>query len=85
MVYVQPARSTSGMAIASLVLGILWLYGVGSVLAIIFGAVGLKQTENGERGGRGMAVAGLVLGIVGVVGFVIIMVALASASSASGY
>jgi hypothetical protein len=60
--YVVP---TSGLAIASLVLGIVWMYWIGSLLAIIFGAVALKQCNRGERSGRGMAIAGLVLGIVG--------------------
>jgi hypothetical protein len=29
--------STNGLAVASLVLGIVWLYGIGSILALIFG------------------------------------------------
>ena len=63
-----PARSTNGMAIASMVLGILWLYWIGSILALIFGYVAKKQidTSGGRQGGRGMATAGIVLGWVGV-------------------
>ena len=62
----QPSR-TSGLAIASLVLGILWLCGVGSLLATIFGAVALSQISRsrGQIEGKGLAVAGLVLGIIG--------------------
>ncbi|MHB1560289.1 MAG: GYF domain-containing protein [Isosphaeraceae bacterium] len=58
---------TSGLAIASLVLGLLWLCGFGSLLATIFGAVALSQIarSNGRILGKGMAIAGLVLGIVG--------------------
>jgi hypothetical protein len=58
---------TSGLAVASLVLGILWLCGVGSLLATIFGGVALSQISrsNGALTGKGMAVAGLVLGIIG--------------------
>jgi hypothetical protein len=67
----QPSRPTSGLAVASLVLGIVGLlsfvYGVGSLLAVIFGAIGMKQTQDGQRGGRGMAIAGLVMGIIGLV------------------
>jgi hypothetical protein len=65
-VHVVAQRRTNGFAIASLVLGIVWLYGIGSVLAVIFGAVALNQIgrSNGTQGGKGMAVAGLVLGIV---------------------
>jgi hypothetical protein len=60
------ARPTNGMAIASLVLGILWLYWVGSILALVFGYIAKQQIrERGEVGG-GMATAGIVLGWIGV-------------------
>ncbi|QEH31541.1 hypothetical protein OJF2_00060 [Aquisphaera giovannonii] len=64
--YGYPPR-TSGLAIASLVLGILVLCGIGSLLATIFGAVSLNQISRsrGAIAGRGMAIAGLVLGIIG--------------------
>lgn len=61
------ARSTNGLAIASMVLGILWIYWLGSILAVIFGHVALSQIrQNPHQGGRGMAIAGVVLGWVGV-------------------
>ena len=61
-----PARTTNGFAIASMVLGILWLYWFGSVLALVFGYVAQSQIrERGEAGG-GMATAGIVLGWIGV-------------------
>jgi uncharacterized protein DUF4190 len=61
-----PPQRTNGMAIASMVLGILWLYWIGSILALVFGYVAKKQIrERGEAGG-GMATAGIVLGWVGV-------------------
>jgi hypothetical protein len=80
-------QGTNGLAIASLVLGILWGYGLFSVLAIIFGAVGLKQTAERNQGGRGMATAGLVLGIVGAALALILIIAAASATTTtySGY
>jgi hypothetical protein len=79
-------QGTNGLAIASLVLGILWGYGLLSVLAIIFGAIGLKQTAQRNQGGRGMAIAGLVLGIVGATIALILIIAAASASNSySGY
>jgi len=76
VVYVQqaPSRGTSGMAIASLVLGILWMGGLGALLAIIFGAIGMKQTRDGQVGGRGLAIAGLILGIIGVIGAIAVRV-----------
>lgn len=63
--YVAPA-STNGFAIASLTLGILWLYWVGSILAVIFGHVALKQIKRNGESGRGLAIAGLVLGYLGI-------------------
>ena len=80
-----PGQGTNGFAIASLVLGILWGYGLLSVLAIIFGAVGLKQTRERNQGGRGMATAGLVLGIVGASVALILIIIAAAAASSSGY
>ncbi|HET9258220.1 MAG TPA: DUF4190 domain-containing protein [Pseudonocardiaceae bacterium] len=60
------AGPTNGFAIASLVLGIIWVYWVGSVLALIFGYVALKQIRERRESGYGMAIAGIVLGWVGV-------------------
>ncbi|MCB9390658.1 MAG: DUF4190 domain-containing protein [Acidimicrobiia bacterium] len=56
------------MAIASLVLGILWLYWIGSVLAIIFGYMARRQIaeSGGREQGGGLATAGIVLGWIGV-------------------
>jgi Domain of unknown function (DUF4190) len=61
-----PARPTNGMAVASLVLGALWIYWVGSVLALIFGYQARRQIAARGEGGDGLAVAGIVLGWVGV-------------------
>ncbi|MFU8874355.1 DUF4190 domain-containing protein [Micromonospora sp. SL4-19] len=65
----QPAL-TSGMATASLVLGILgvlggWcLFGLPCILAVVLGHLALRETRDGTRSGHGMAVAGLVLGYI---------------------
>jgi len=69
---------TSGLAVASLVLGIIWLYWVGSVLAIVFGVVAMSQIKNsqGTMTGRGMAIAGLVLGLVGAAMLLLVVLAL---------
>jgi predicted Zn finger-like uncharacterized protein/prepilin-type processing-associated H-X9-DG protein len=56
---------TSGMAVASLVLGLIVCLPIASLLAIIFGIIALMKTKDPRIGGKGMAVAGLVLGIVG--------------------
>jgi hypothetical protein len=65
-VQVQPRRVTDGLAIASMVLGILWVGWIGSILAVIFGHVALRRIAREGKAGRGMAIAGLVLGYVGV-------------------
>lgn len=59
---------TNGFAIAALVLGILWVYWIGSILALVFGYVAKSQIEQsgGAQTGIGMAIAGIVLGWVGV-------------------
>lgn len=62
----EPAR-TSGYAIASLVLGLTFMCGIGSILAILFGGVAITEIDssNGRLTGRGMAMAGIILGIIG--------------------
>src|SRR6476469_7523259 len=61
-------KSTNGLAIASMVLGIVWVWWIGSILALIFGYVAKGQIDRsqGRQGGRGMAIAGIVLGWVGI-------------------
>ena len=60
--------TVNGLAIASMILGILWLYWIGSVLALIFGVMAKKQIDrsHGLQTGRGMAITGIVLGCIGV-------------------
>ncbi len=74
--YPAPLPRTNGFAIASLVLGILWILGLGSILALIFGLVGRKQIDRsgGRQRGRGLAIAGIVLGTVGIIGTVLLFV-----------
>ncbi len=70
---------TNGLAIASLVLGILWVMWIASLLALIFGYVALGQIREsgGTQGGRGLAIAGIVLGWVGV-GFLLLFIVAAA-------
>jgi hypothetical protein len=66
---VPERRGTNGMAVASLVLGLLWIYGVGAILALIFGEVARSQIKQSgqQQGGAGMAMAGRILGSIGIV------------------
>jgi hypothetical protein len=63
-----------------MVLGIVWIYGITSILAVVFGHVALSQIKRSQGGqrGRGMAIAGLVLGYVGIVALIAIIVVIAS-------
>ncbi len=62
---VPMAWRTSGLAITSLVCGLLLcIPGLSGLLAIIFGITGISATKNPAVRGRGMAVAGLILGFV---------------------
>jgi hypothetical protein len=74
--YGYPGQSagTNGLAIASMVLGILWLYWVGSILALIFGYVARRQIRERHQSGGGMAVAGIVLGWIGIATLVLVIV-----------
>jgi len=60
-------KTTNGLAVASLVLGIVWLYWIGSILALIFGVIVRKRANRGRASNGGQALAGLILGIVGIV------------------
>ena len=69
---------TSGLAIASLVLGLIPVVPfIGSILAIVFGIIALRQIDEsrGTQRGRGMAIWGIVLGLLAIVttGVVIIV------------
>jgi Domain of unknown function (DUF4190) len=68
----------SGMAIASLLLGVGWFFWVGSILALILGYVARKGIRRDPTGlsGNGLAVAGIVLGWIGVATLVIALVLL---------
>jgi hypothetical protein len=78
-------KSTNGLAIASLVLGLAgWPFcGIGSILAIVFGFIAQSQIRQsqGRQGGEGMAKAGIILGFIGVALVVVYVVVTAVATS----
>lgn len=68
----SPKPKTNGLAIASMVLGILslvffcaWFFPVMPILAVVFGHIALSQIRKQGTAGRGMAIAGLVTGYIG--------------------
>jgi len=67
----------NGLAIAALVLGILTFVCLGpiaGVLAIIFGFLGLKKSNEMGGTGKGMSIAGIVLGAVGTIASIMFLV-----------
>lgn len=91
-IYIQqssaPSNPTSGLAIASMVLGILSpvvsCFGVVGIicgiLAVIFGGCALLT----KKGGKGMAIAGLVCGIIALIPSIIVISTVGSIVDALG-
>jgi hypothetical protein len=73
-IFGQP--NTNGLAVASLVLSLLWIGGIGSILAVIFSITGRRRIKasNGRETGEGLATAGLVIGLIGMVGGALIII-----------
>ena len=68
--YGGPGRKTNGLAIASLVLSIVWLGGLGAVLAVVLGflARGAIKKSQGAQTGEGLALVGIIIGLIGILG-----------------
>jgi len=66
-VFVPPSRRLNGLAIASVVVGVLWMWWLGSLAAVVMGHVALRQIarSNGTQYGRPAALAGLAVGYIG--------------------
>jgi Domain of unknown function (DUF4190) len=81
--YPPPAPRTNALSVASLVLGIVWLGGLGSLLAVIFGHIGLGQVKRsrGTQTGTGLALAGTILGYVGCIAAIAIAALVISAAA----
>ena len=65
-----PAAPSNGMGTAALIMGILQFFClgiIGSILAIIFGKIGMNKAAAGEATNGGSAKAGFILGIIGVI------------------
>src|ERR1035437_832286 len=60
------ARPFSGLAIAAFVISLLWLWGIGSIIAVFMASLAMGGTRNGTHAGTGPAVAALVIGILGI-------------------
>ncbi|MEV6869129.1 DUF4190 domain-containing protein [Streptosporangium subroseum] len=78
------APRTSGLAVASLVFGILWICGVGSFVAIICGHMAISNIRTTRAGGKGLAVAGLVLGYLGIASISLFFIISAAGPGSTG-
>ena len=72
----QPsAPKHDGLAIASLVLSLIWLMGLGSIAAVVLGHVSRNKAQQEGRPKSGVALAGLILGYLGSAFFVVGIIA----------
>lgn len=62
-----------GYAIASLVLSLVWLLGIGSLLAVIFGHMSEAEAKRQDRKTSGFAIAGQVLGVLAIIGAIALL------------
>jgi YVTN family beta-propeller protein len=71
----HPPEQPSAFAVASLVLSILWLGGLGSLVAVVLGIAALwpiRKAKSPKRG-TGLAKAGIVIGAIGTVGTLLVV------------
>ncbi len=85
----QPAPAPKGLAVASMVLGIValvlsccvpYLPAILALLAVILGAASLAK----KQGGKGMAIAGLVCGIISLIPSIMVIIGGAALVGALG-
>jgi hypothetical protein len=71
-IFPRGTTRSSGLAVASLVMGIVGLlvslFGIIPILAVVFGVMARRRGEN-----SGLATAGIVLGIIGLVLMVVVL------------
>ena len=72
----RPRGPINGLAVASLVLSLLWFYGLASILAIVLGIVAKWQIRARNQSGSLLANMGILFGGLGFAGLVYIVVVL---------
>ena len=70
-----PMPGANGLAIAALCCGLVGLFPIAAIVAVVLGIVALSQLQRRIQRGRGMAIAGIVLGSLWVVGWIVFVVA----------
>ncbi len=71
----MPRVTTSGLAISSVVFGILWIFGVGSLIGLVLGLLALRRIRNarGLIGGRIIAWLGISISAATLMGTVLLL------------
>lgn len=89
--YGMPAKLPQGMAVSSLVLGIVGLLlaclafgAVFGIVAVILGIMALGRVKRGVNGGRGLAIAGIVTGALAILGGIVAGIVWVSLGSLGG-
>lgn len=65
---------TNTEAVASLIFSLLWIFGIGSIAAIIFGHYAIREIRRTGERGDGLAKAGLILGYLGAAPMILIFI-----------
>jgi hypothetical protein len=75
---VSPVPTANDVAIAALIVSLVWLAGVGSMVAIVLAVIALRKraVSQGRIGGRGMAWTALLVGVAGLVIGVFVLISL---------
>jgi O-antigen ligase len=68
------SQGTSGLAIASFVLGLLGVFTVTAVLGVVLGIAALAEIRRTGRPGRGLAITGITLAAVWIAVFVAVFI-----------
>lgn len=71
----QQTGRISGMCVISLICGLVWFFGLGSILAVIYGFIGVRECRRKGMRGEVCGILGVVfgtLGLIGTVGFVVL-------------
>jgi hypothetical protein len=68
-----PSSGSDGKAIGSLIAGLVWVCGIGSIVAVILGHLSRSDARKKGREPSGLALAGLILGYVGIVGSALVI------------
>ncbi len=67
-----PPQGSDGKAIGSLILSVLWIFGIGSIVGVILGHLSRSDAKRKGREPSGLAMAGIIIGYLGIVGTLLV-------------